>query len=85
MAPHRAFSRILFESIVIGLLLILFVYVVQFGLDIVGYPQPELPSECNSWDQYYQMEITIFLAGALFHMIAGYSGLTDRYVEEYYS
>ena len=81
MAP--SVGRVMVEAAVVGILLVLVIYLVQFMLEVVGYPRPNLPAACSSWDQYYQMEITVFLAGALFHLICQYTGVNEWYARKY--
>jgi hypothetical protein len=60
-------ARILVEAGVVGILLIIFAYIVSFGLHRAGLG-PSLPEVCKSWNSGHIMELTLFLSGALFHL-----------------
>ena len=77
-------STVLIEAVVVGLLLIPFVYISGFlAKSIVG--KPSLPEICSSWNENYIMEVNLFLAGFLFHIALQVAGINEWYVKNYYS
>lgn len=79
----RTFSRVAIEAIVVGILLILFVYAAQFLVMASGQFSVSVPEVCNKWNDKYAMEITIFLAGALFHIACEYTGVNGWFARNY--
>lgn len=59
--------RILGEASIVGILLIIFAYIVSFILHSMGYG-PSLPDVCKNWDSGHIMELTLFFSGVLFHL-----------------
>ena len=70
--------RILLEAIIVGLALIPFTYITGY---IAKYAvgKPMLPDVCKEWNKYYIMEINLFLAGMLFHVVAELTGVNRYY------
>lgn len=80
----KAVSTVLIEAVVVGLVLIPFVYISGFFAKmIVG--KPSLPEICSSWNDNYIMEVNLFLAGFLFHIAFQVLGINEWYVQNYYS
>jgi hypothetical protein len=76
------FQKVILESIVVGLLLIPVTYFAGLiAREIVQ--KPSLPEVCSTWNENNIMEVNIFLAGFLFHLISEYSGLNKWYVQQY--
>ena len=84
MTPKK-FNTVLLEGVVVGILLILFVYVSSYLLKLVGQDNLNLPEICKTWNKHYIMEKTIFLSGLLFHLSFEYTGLNKWYVDSYYA
>ena len=81
----KTFGVVLGEAFVVGVLLILIVYIVGFGLRMVNYPMGGINAElCKSWNDNYYMEICLLLSGMLFHMGAEYTGLNANYARDYF-
>jgi hypothetical protein len=80
----KSHATIGLEAIVVGFLLIIFVYLASFMIKLADYPHPILPPICDSWNSSHIMEVTLFLAGALFHLTAEYTGVNKAYVDQYY-
>lgn len=81
----KAFSTVFKEAIVVGILLIVFVYISAFILQLVGYPMKKIKDVCANWNSTYIMEATTFLAGAMFHLACEYTGINEWYVKNYYN
>lgn len=81
----KAVGVVLGEGVIVGLLLIVFIYVASYLLHIGGYPMTATPDDCKKWNNTYIMEATAFLAGLLFHVSCEYSGVNEWYVKNYYS
>lgn len=39
----------------------------------------ELPPVCAEYNKYHAMEVTLFISGALFHVICEWTGVNDWY------
>ena len=70
--------RVLFEAVVVGICLILFVYIASFIVSKFNL-KPSLPEICATWNDKYVMEITLFVAGFLFHIVFELLGINDYY------
>ena len=76
------FSTVFIEACVVGIALIPMVYIAGFiAKKLVA--KPSLPEVCSTWNQNYIMEVNVFIAGFLFHMIAQYTGVNAWYVRNY--
>lgn len=49
-----------YQAVMFGVVAILLGLILS---SIFGFLKPELPEECNEWDKYYVMEVTMFLTG----------------------
>lgn len=75
--------RVIIEAIVVGVLLIPFTYVAGFiARNIVK--KPSLPDVCQSWNKNYIMEVNLFIAGFLFHIVCELVGLNRWYALNYF-
>lgn len=70
--------KIYLEGALVGVILVLFVYLSSFIVSKFNL-KPSLPEICSTWNEKYVMEITIFLAGFLFHVVFEAFGLNDYY------
>lgn len=82
--------RIIGEGIVVGILLILYVYVASWvlsqfsklsGVSMKPSFTDACKSVCETWNDKYVMEKTLFLAGFLFHVSFEYTGFNRRYCD----
>lgn len=71
---NKSFTLILIESVIIGLALIPFTYIAGYIAKFIT-KKPTLPDVCSKWNEYYIMEVNLFLAGFLLHLAFVYSGL----------
>jgi hypothetical protein len=76
------FQKVFIESVFVGLFLIPVVYLAAFFTKLI-VTKPTLPEICATWNENYIMEINLFIAGFLFHMICQYSGINEWYVKQY--
>ena len=68
----RAFSQVLLEAIIIGIVLVVLGYIVGWlTWPLVGV---NLPKECNAWNDKYMYEVNLFLIGFLFWIGMEYGG-----------
>ena len=79
MKPLRT---VLIEAIVVGLLLIPFTYVAGYIAKMI-VSKPSLPDICRKWNENYIMEVNLFLAGFLFHIVLEYLGINEWYAKNY--
>lgn len=78
----KPFTTVLIEACVVGICLIPFAYIAGFiAKQIVS--KPSLPEVCNKWNENYIMEINLFIAGFLFHLVFEYTGINKWYAENY--
>lgn len=75
---------IIIEAIVVGLSLIPFVYVTGMVAKLVT-KKPALPEICEKWNKYYIMEVNLFLAGFLFHIVFELLGINKWYAKNYFA
>ena len=80
----KSFGKVLGEGVIVGVLLIAFVYISSFLLHVLKYPIPATPEECKKWNSTSIMEVTVFLSGLLFHVACEYSGLNAYYAKHYF-
>ena len=83
----KSFLKVLQESLIVGILLVIIVYIVGFLLSIFKYPMgidKEVEKQCTQWNKYYFMEISLLLSGMLFHIGCEYLGINKWYVDNYY-
>ena len=71
-------NKVLFEGVIVGILLIIFVYISSFLLKNI-IKKPTLPDICDKWNNNYIMEKTLFLAGFLFHITFEFMGWNKWY------
>ncbi len=71
-------GKIIIEAFVVGILLIIFVYIISFGLHSIGLG-PSLPNICKNWNSGHIMELTLLLSGALFHLTFEVMGWNKSY------
>ena len=79
---NKTFYTVFMESVIVGLMLIPFTYLAGYFAKWVT-AKPALPDVCSKWNKYYIMEINLFLAGFLFHMVFEYTGLNRLYASKY--
>lgn len=75
-------QKLLFEAVVVGLLMIPVTYLAAFFAKRL-VDKPTLPEICSTWNKYYIMELNLFIAGFLFHLLSEWSGLNKYYVQNY--
>jgi hypothetical protein len=76
--PQPITGQILGEASFVGIILILFVYIVSFILHYI-YPAPSLPDICKMWNSGHIMEISLFFSGFLFHLVFELFGWNKMY------
>ncbi len=81
----KPFSTILKEAVFVGVLLIIIVYIVGWGMTSFGYPKGNIDPSCSNWNKSYFMEVCLLLSGMIFHIGCEYTGLNKWYVDNYYS
>ena len=59
-------SKTFYQAVLFGIISILLGLLLSF---IFGSLKPELPKECEVWDKYYVMEITLFFVGFILRYI----------------
>lgn len=75
-------QQLLIEATAVGLLLIPCTYLAGYIVKLVG-KKPTLPEVCSTWNEFYIMELNLFLAGFLFHIICQVVGLNSWYCKNY--
>ena len=59
--------RLIVETIGFGILLIPFIHLAGYIVKHIG-KKPTLPEICSTWNEYYIMELNVFIAGILFYI-----------------
>jgi hypothetical protein len=80
----KSITLLCIEASVVGLCLIGFVYAAAILVSPLGL-KPSLPDVCRQWNEFYTMEVTLFIAGFLFHMGFEILGINKWYVDNYYA
>lgn len=52
--------KLFYQAVMFGIVTILIALIL---LNVFGFLKPELPTECDTWDKYYVMEVVLFLTG----------------------
>lgn len=63
---------LLIEAIIVGVLVTIIGIIIS---TISGGVFPKTKPECEDWNKYYVMEITLFLTGFITHLLCEFSGL----------
>ncbi len=79
----KSSSTVLVEAVIVGILLIVFTYIAQYIVKVLGWPTQNMPEVCASWNDTHVMEATLFMAGAIFHLVFEYTGLNEWYARNY--
>lgn len=75
-------QKILMEAVVVGILLIPITYIAAFFAKYIT-KKPSLPEICSTWNKHRVMEVNLFIAGFLFHILCEITGLNKWYVRNY--
>ena len=74
-------GKLLVEAFVVGLLVVIVGLIVHFAIKKI---KPDLcPRDCAGWNANHIMEISLFLTGALTHLVCEFSGVNQWYVNQY--
>lgn len=65
--------QVLLYAIFFGLVLIPLTYIAGLFAKVITQ-KPTLPEICSTWNQYYIMEFTVFIAGFLMYLLLHFSG-----------
>ncbi len=77
-------ASVVAEGVLVGILLVVFIYLASYILRVGGYPMVATPEECKKWNDTYIMEATAFVAGLLFHVSFEYLGINEYYARNYF-
>lgn len=69
--------QVFVEAFIVGLLTILFGNIA--GLITSQIFKIDLPKECEDWNKFYVMEISLFLTGFLVYLFAEFFGIHKWY------
>jgi len=68
---------LLIEAIVVGILTVVFGNFA--GFVVSPFLKVNLPVVCSNWNQFYAMEMSLFLTGFLLHLFCEFSGINKWY------
>lgn len=71
------YLQVVVEAMVVGLLTVVVGSIV--GIMVAPWFRVDLPQICKTWNQYYVMEISLFLTGVVIHLGAEIFGLNRWY------
>ena len=77
------FVQLFIEAFVVGISVVIVGTIISLILKLII--KSDLPKECENWNKYYVMEITLFLIGFLLHILYEALGLNKWYCVEIYS
>ena len=78
----KSIKTVLIEACVVGILLIPFTHLAA----LLAKPlmkSPMLPDVCKTWNKYRVMEVNLFIAGFLFHIVMEAAGINKWYAKNY--
>lgn len=68
-------SRIFYQAVIVGILTVLIGLLLSMALSFL---KPELGPECEKWNKYYVMEVSLFLTGFILRYV-----MEHRVVNQY--
>ena len=71
-------GKLLVEAFVVGLSLVVIGNAVGYGVSKFWY-SVELPEICKEWNEFYEMELSLFLTGFLGHLLFEVTGVNRWY------
>jgi hypothetical protein len=74
--------RLFIEIFIIGIVLAIIGSVVG---KFISFFSADLPLVCKNWNQFYIMEITLFLIGVITHLTFEFSGVNRWYCRNGYA
>lgn len=69
--------QVFIEAVVVGLMTVLFGNIA--GLIVGPFFKVNLPKDCEDWNKFYVMEISLFLTGFLIHLFCEFVGINKWY------
>ena len=68
------------EAVVVGVMTIIFGNIAGFLIGPLF--KVDLPKVCSTWNEFYTMEITLFVTGVLIHFFCEYTGINKWYCKK---
>jgi putative flippase GtrA len=68
-------SELFFQAVILGVITIIVGLLLSMAL---SFMKPELGPDCDKWNQYYVMEVSLFLTGFILRYI-----MENRLVKQY--
>lgn len=75
-------EKVIIEAAFVGVMLIPVAYIAGY-IAKMFVQKPSLPEICSTWNENYIMEVNLFIAGFLFHILGEFFGLNKWYVQQY--
>jgi hypothetical protein len=66
-------SKIFYQAVLCGIVFILLGLILSV---IFEFLKPQLPADCEIWDKYYVMEVSLFFSGFIFRYILSFDNLS---------
>mgnify|MGYP001162391929 FL=1 len=75
--------KLLVEAVVVGVMVVIVGSAVGYVVGRVN--SVDLPKVCKKWNKNHVMEISLFLTGAVTHLLCEFSGINKYYIKHGYA
>ena len=75
--------KLLVEAVVVGVMVVIVGSAVGYVVGRVN--SVDLPKVCKKWNKNHVMEISLFLTGAITHLLCEVSGINKYYIKNGYA
>jgi hypothetical protein len=69
--------KLILEALTVGVITVIVGFFVGFGVGKLF--SSDLPKVCKKWNKNHVMEISLFITGALIHLLCEFSGINRWY------
>lgn len=68
---------LIIEAIVVGIMTVVFGNIAGFAVS--PFLKVNLPDVCSTWNEFYAMEVSLFITGVLIHFFCEFTGINKWY------